>query len=1654
MLKRVGEGQVEGASDATALGHLGAMRRKLLDLSTTNRLIHFPHSERARNYVRVVDEVPEQLHERLLAGRALTIAALDEPSAQDTRAESLAPPAGTGTKEARRPPPEAVARSLGIDPSFELPPPAISAPKKHSDDAVQTLLYPDLHQKVLAKIADLTRTASEEQGIQSLFVAFGFLEWYERKDSAVPRFAPLVLFPVEVDRARRTSGYTYSIAAHDDAPEVNIALAEKLKREFAFRLPAWLEDDSLADYLSQVGAALVHQPTWKLHRWVTIANFSSARIAMYHDLDVEGWPAGESPHVHPTFQALTCDRSEQHETAYENDDEAAAERADELESLVLDGDSSQVAAILEAMEDRNLVIKGPPGTGKSQTIANLISTALHKKLRVLFVAEKMAALEVVKDRLDRAGLGEFCLELHSLKGTRRGVLESLGRRIAMNPEAPAKIEHQRHRTRALRESLNEYIAALHSQPGALQVTVHDLIWRRERLRNELGADAVLVESVGVRHVLQLTAHELDRTRHLLASIVETDAARRGESWSGEAPVWREITSSSVSEEEAVSRMQAWRDASASAVDLVRAALGEQLVDTLSLDQLSALARLAARMPDDVLLRHDLLGKLREPQTRDALRSHVMLGLHKLSLSELLEARSAEGLQASALGPLQAALQLLGGESTTVPLAHIVQGAAAALDSLNATSGEIHRASELLAFAGVHLDVDSGSLLALRDALETLERVQPTVLRIVRTVPAALDITQVEGLRQLAAECAELRARGASLDERLVLAEANDEVRRDGRELALALQRPIWFAWLFRGFWIARRLHARLRRGPARSAQEAARDLAETAEHLARIETFERRVEVRALAGAAWKGAATDFELLAESCLWVEQTRRTFARMHPAARTFRELLLAGDLERLHILRGEAGKSPLSSAWELASAGAADARAMDVIIAERAGRLRATQEAAQGLIDLGVPGQATVEEVRALAGILHEMETVSHRQEQLRSSVDELDVWNARTRTELHSITETVEAVEFAAQEGLPIAAVATLSTPQVRSRLVQSAGPITARLHAARAHLEEVGIEARVVRWSAESIASLPTAANSALEGRRALRSHLQYLVQVARGRESCARDVLDLVLAGRLASPKLVSATEFATYDGLIREATRAHSSLRTQSGSELEAIRAQFRELDREILALNAKAIVSDLLKVSVPNGVASGRKAEWTELALIQHEMSKKVRHLSLRQLLQRAGGAVRALKPCVMMSPLTAAQFLPRIRDQFDLVVIDEASQMRPEDAVGALVRARRAVVVGDPKQLPPTSFFRTIQSSSDADEDEDAQDEELEAESVLDLGQASFGAPRDLQWHYRSRHPSLIAFSNEHFYDGRLKVFPAPHGSRGDLGVHLIATDGEYTSSVNAVEARRIAEAVIAHAHEFPNRSIGVVAMNIKQRELILDVLRERKDEAYARLEEAGANGQKFFVKSLENVQGDERDVIFVSMTYGPAPGTQRVLQRFGPINGVYGARRLNVLFTRARERLVVFSSLRSEDIIADESSSSGLHALKNYLVYAERGELAHVSRNKGSTESAFEDSVRDVLASAGFETDAQVGVQGFFIDLGVKRLNEPGYFCGVECDGASYHSHRSARDRDRLRQDVLEAQGWRIVRVWSTDWFRNPVAAREKLLAQVREYARP
>ncbi|MCR5799216.1 MAG: DUF4011 domain-containing protein [Lachnospiraceae bacterium] len=452
---------------------------------------------------------------------------------------------------------------------------------------------------------------------------------------------------------------------------------------------------------------------------------------------------------------------------------------------------------------------------------------------------------------------------------------------------------------------------------------------------------------------------------------------------------------------------------------------------------------------------------------------------------------------------------------------------------------------------------------------------------------------------------------------------------------------------------------------------------------------------------------------------------------------------------------------------------------------------------------------------------------------------------------------------------------------------------------------------------------------------------------------------------------------------------------------------------------------------------------------VSILLREGEKKRKIKSIRKLLEEIGELVQVLKPCFLMSPLSVSTFLSSNSITFDTVVFDEASQIFPQDAIGAIYRGKQLIVVGDSKQMPPSNFFN---SSMEIDDDDEETGDVTDFESILDLCSTTLPQMR-LRWHYRSHYEQLISFSNKNFYDNALVTFPSSVMDHEGVGVDYYKVDGLFDrkSHTNRKEAEYVVDLVYKNIEQYPKRSLGVVAFSVAQQELIERLLDKKRQEDSSKewfFKSDESIKEPFFIKNLETVQGDERDTIIFSVAYG-MDSQDRLLHNFGPLNRMGGERRLNVAVTRAKDNVQLVSSMHGTDIDLKRTSAEGARLLREYLDYAENGEVAlerSISVNPFEQfDSEFEMDVCDFLREKGFSVDTQVGCSGFRIDMALKKPDSSDYVLAIECDGATYHSSKNARDRDRLRQEVLERMGWRFYRIWSTDWFRNSAVEKERLL---------
>ncbi|MEY9235160.1 very-short-patch-repair endonuclease [Bradyrhizobium japonicum] len=535
--------------------------------------------------------------------------------------------------------------------------------------------------------------------------------------------------------------------------------------------------------------------------------------------------------------------------------------------------------------------------------------------------------------------------------------------------------------------------------------------------------------------------------------------------------------------------------------------------------------------------------------------------------------------------------------------------------------------------------------------------------------------------------------------------------------------------------------------------------------------------------------------------------------------------------------------------------------------------------------------------------------------------------------------------------------------------------------------------------------------------------------------------LVDAVEDGTVTGHEIAGAFDFAYARWVAETIVNEDEVLSGFLAEKHEAAIEAFVAADKRIGEL-AKQIVKARIGAAVPTQTNFGKDPEWGTLA---REINKKARHMPLRQLFGRIPNVMTQLAPCVMMSPLSIAQYLPADAKPFDVVIFDEASQIPVWDAIGAIARGSQVIIVGDPEQLPPTS----VGQRGVDDEDDDGSTVQSQ-QSILDECLASNIPSMRLSWHYRSRHESLIAFSNAKYYRGELMTFPSP--VTRDTAVRYVHVEGGIYERGGAKVNRKEAEAVVAEVvkrMKTSTQSIGVVTFNGDQQRLIENMLDQarRSDPTLETHFDKNQTREPILVKNIENVQGDERDVIIFSVAVGPDKAG-RITAQISSLNGEGGHRRLNVAVTRARNELLIFATLRPEQIDLGRTSAKGVVDFKHFLEFAEHGARAIAeafSPTGRATESPFEDAVLRALEDKGWEIHPQVGVSFFRVDLGVVHPDFPGrYLAGVECDGATYHRSATARDRDRLREMVLNGLGWKIRRIWSTEWWMDAAAATDKI----------
>ena len=1557
---------------------LARWQRKLLDLSLRNTLLNFKQGKKA-----LLLEVPAPaLEDTLAQGQAIKL--LPSPllmQGSDPRSQQL--------HEAR---------------SLE------DLPKAHALDALKRReVFIKLENRELEeRLVELyrgARNAMQEGGSNTLFIALGFLVWTrpDKPESQVK--APLILLPITLNRKSARSGF--SLQDHEDDALLNPTLVEMLRQDFQLELGivagALPRDESGLDIVSiwnRVRSAIKDINGWEVSEDVVLSMFSFAKYLMWKDLSDRTADLRQSPVVAHLLD--TPREPYPSSTPFPETSRLDADYTPQQVFSPLPADSSQLSAVMAAARGKDFVLIGPPGTGKSQTIANLIAQCLAENKRVLFVAEKIAALDVVYRRLRDVGLGEFCLELHSNKSRKLDVLGQLQKSWESQGVVDvATWEAKASQLGQVREQLSTYVARLHHRHNngwtifkAIGCVVGgdalpDLrfSWASPRAHDE----AALVELRVLAGRLQANAAAVNPDQLLTGALVPVYVT----DWSAK---WQQ--------------------------KMVRSA---QTLQTICLDFQAA------------------------AQTLGHLLGMEWPALH-------LQARSALGVLAQAL-----------------PQAADQDWSFCALPDAERICAALKTGNELL---GQHREISSQMSppwtadlqTRMHHALDLLDKYRKMHAELGTPWPPDVS-TEIEHGVQLIEEINQLRA-SLSVKYGAAVGQINvSQLHRDWVKAEKAFQ-PM--------SWLGKRKVRKVLEGFIEGAGEPR--VADDLSALVRIKSLHENVQQLNPGSAAeglWTGIKTRVDH-ARSALKAN-TALQAARMHKPftldgldaasegccgerwTREVQRLKFLLDLDN-HLTEYASLTECSLGLWQGHNT---DSEALRLALAFERERLTLQQRGLLQTPHLGVAEGRCGSDLQQQHEWLQRRGNVEARLLNMTALASDCpDVWKA-----LDTDSASIErALKFHALLKTALGSLGFDSSANAAAlRAVHQV------LATRRCELGESGAISQACLKVASTLPHLSSAAEQFFHNaeqpdavRRMFANHTP--VELAetsaqldahhhglhawcawRHAQHDARNaglgaLVDAIDTGDVTPAQAPTAFEVNYARWWLAEAVDEDDVLKRFVCAEHELRIQEFRALDDEFTQVT-RAWIRAKLCANLPASDSIQRNSQW---GILRHEITKKKKHKPLRQLLQEIPSVVLRLTPCLLMSPLSIAQYLSAEAKNFDLVVFDEASQIPVWDAIGAMARGKQVVMVGDPKQLPPTNFF----GRSDGSDDDDGV-VEGDLESILDECLGASLPMCNLTWHYRSRHESLIAFSNNRYYGGGLVTFPSP--VTDDQAVSFNPVKGIYEKGgarINQPEAKALVADLVSRLKSLGFResglTIGVVTFNSEQQTLIENMLdAERRKDPSLEPYFSETELEPVFVKNLESVQGDERDIMYFSITYGPDM-TGAVSMNFGPLNRDGGERRLNVAVTRARHELRVYSSLRGDQMDLSRTKASGVRDLKHFLEFAEYGPRALAEAHRGSQgdfESPFEASVAASLERKGWQVHAQIGASKFRVDLGVVHPDFAGrYLAGLECDGATYHRSATARDRDKLREQVLQGLGWKIVRIWSTDWWVNPGGTLERVHA--------
>ncbi|MDD4310126.1 MAG: DUF4011 domain-containing protein, partial [Candidatus Cloacimonetes bacterium] len=1411
----------------------------------------------------------------------------------------------------------------------------------------------------------------EEQGYSVLFVALGFIRWNDPKSKLDSQRAPLILIPVELHRT--TIGKPYRLQWTQDEIISNVCMIEKAK-EFDVSIPVYESHNdtmSIKEYIKRVKAS-IKKKDWTVEDRCCLDFFSFTKFVLWKDLDIQSWNEGNGPLENELIRTLLLPLDETQSEFSELED-----YNQELKTLdvyhILDADPSQIAVIEAVKKGTNIIVEGPPGTGKSQTIANIIAELLGQGKSVLFVSEKMAALQVVKSRLDSSGLGDFCMELHSRKTNKREFINSIANTFqypsnanpAIDIDTFSRLEHQR-------EQLNLYAKTLLTKIGSRGMTIFELMSLREVAYRHFEHEDRNYKSLTVPSAFEMNSSVWNQIILDLSNVsqyAKRIPSFKNNPWGKTDPTFflnDEIEDFESDLSHALTSWTALNDL----LNLLQSNYGVVKQEMIS-DLHNSVHAASIVMDMRYVGRNVAYNSLWETQKQDPcsivrhLRKYIAVR-SLLRIDHSLTAEEADDSWVKTWTCLKSVRQIIIGMLTLKSLTGAIY------------NGIIAQTNDFL---------ESCKIVAATPCLERKSLLNPKWKDI--SIPQNLITLLSDTQKQYILAAKNFIPEFLAQDHTSTIEFFNIlKIRRMRfisaryRKAKLILKRNLIDKTLLATDGFTACLEVTLKYfNLARELQES-RDLG--------MDLF----------GNHWHGLKSDIKRLQDIIEWqidfkILNDKGFFSEdayskissgaeskeIHCGVNMFNELMSTIDHHTLKIMSLMTHKHGVHLTFkDLLSA------SMVLLKYFRVVRSNTIAESLYG-----------------------------HLWNSINSQVEDLEGFAEWRKKFIDAVN--IRLLNARAVELLDSPVIANNEINELHKQLIK--------------HSELVKLSQKILKLLGftEDImdAVLFNPISLHIDNLKRWKDSIQSLtlwIDYVRAKKKC-KHKLCFIFTEALEECTIEDADDIepvfkSSYaETLLKEAIRNHDELINFNGVIHEKRIKAFCRLDKKVIELNRLRLAAKL-NTNRPKLITNA--TDNSEVGFLRGEINKKRAQKPIRQILSKAGNLIIRAKPCFLMSPLSIAQYLDPQSIRFDTIIFDEASQVRPEDALGSLMRGRQLVVMGDSKQLPPTMFFdHMMDDDLDTDTNDNYPDSVVDTESILQQSKKKLPL-KYLKWHYRSKHESLIQVSNSFFYNNRLQVFPSALTKDPDIGLQFHhVPDTIYDrgkGSVNRLEAKCVVDLACKHYLEYPDLSLGIGAFSVKQQDAILNELElVLRTNPSLQPHFAKDKPEHFFVKNLETIQGDEREVIIVSIGYGFDQNHQ-LHMNFGPLNQEGGDRRLNVLITRARTKCIVVSNFKSSDMKVNDSSPQGLLALHAYLHYAEIGDMPIVNHIQ-DTESPFEDSVYDFLIDSGYNVVKQVGCASFRIDMAITHPENTSYYVlGIECDGAMYHSSRTARERDRLRQEIL------------------------------------